>query len=307
MPPLKQQVRDILVGFGFCEVVTYSLASSEALSKLLPEAHPVEPKPLSLVNPMTAEQEYLRPNLKANLLPILEANRRHEDGAIRLFEQGRVYLPRPHDLPDEREALCGLISAPRLEKSLWGKSEPVDFFEAKGAVESLLRKLGVTATFVGSTDESLHSDRQAAIIISGNRLGVVGELHPAVRAKFDLTEPVYLFEIDLSSLLPFTAARSLFQPIPRYPAVVRDLALVVDAGVTHQQVRDIIAGFPLVAELEIFDVYSGEQVPPGKKSLAYSITYRSPTQTLTDEEVNQVQQQILDTLGKKLGAALRAG
>ena len=123
--------------------------------------------------------------------------------------------------------------------------------------------------------------------------------------SFEISEPVYLFEISLTALLPFTIGHKMFQPIPRFPAVVRDMALVVNTDIAHQKVVDIIKSFPLVAQVTIFDVYSGEQVPEGKKSLAYRVTFQSPTHTLTDEEVNKVQQKILNKLSRELGATLR--
>jgi len=261
--------------------------------------------PLRVVNPMTADQEYLRPNLRANLLAALSANRRHEDGSIRLFELGKVYLPRHKDLPDEREVVCGVLSGPRLEKSWQGEDELLDFFDAKGVVEGLLSQLGVEASFEEGEDESLHPDKQATIVVAGSRLGVIGELHPKVSQAFDITEPVYLFEIDLTALLPFTISHKMFQPILRFPATVRDIAVVVDAEVTHRKIQDIIKNFPLVGRVTIFDVYSGEQVPPGKKCLVYRLTFQSDTHTLTDEEVNRIQQQILDKLYQELGATLR--
>ena len=303
---LKQKVRHSLIGYGFQEVITYSLTSLEMLNKLLPEPCPLEPMPLRMANPMTAEQECLRPNLRANLLTALAANRRHEDGGIRLFELGKVYLPRPKDLPDELEVVCGVLSGSRLEELWRGGDDSFDFYDAKGVVEGLLSQLGVVASFEASRDESLHPVRQAAIVIAGNRLGVVGELHPKVLEAFDISEPAYLFEIDLTALLPFTIGYKMFQPILRFPAIVRDIALVVDAGVTHQRVKDIISSFPLVNQVSIFDVYTGDQVPVSKKSLAYRIAFQSPSHTLTDEEVNQVQQQILNKLSIELGATLRS-
>ena len=303
---LKRRVRCNLIGYGFQEVITYSLTGSEMLNKLLPEPHPVEPMPLRVANPMTLEQEYLRPNLRANLLAALSANRRYEDGGIRLFELGKVYLPREKNLPDEPEVVCGILSGFRWEKSWHGGDELFDFYDAKGMVEGLLSHLGIEASFEESKDESLHPAKQAAIVAGGNKLGVVGELHPKVSQAFEIPEVAYLFEISLTVLLPHTLEHRMFQPISLFPTIVRDIALVVDAGVTHQRVKDIIEGFPLVKQVTIFDVYSGEQVPPGKKSLAYSITFQSPTHTLTDEEVNQVQQQVLDKLSGELGATLRA-
>jgi phenylalanyl-tRNA synthetase beta chain len=302
---LKQKVRHSLIGYGFQEVITYSLTSLELLNKLLPEPHPPEPVPLRVANPMTVEQEYLRPNLRANLLAVLSANRRYEDGGIRLFELGKVYLPRQNDLPSEPEMLCGILNGFRFEKSWHGGDDLLDFYDAKGVVEGLLSQLGVEVNFEESRDESLHPVRQTAIVIAGNQLGVVGELHPKVLQAFEIPEAAYLFEIDLTALLPFTLGHKMFQPIPRFPTIVRDIALVVDAGVTHHRVENIINSFPLVERVTVFDVYSGGQLPPGKKSLAYSITFQSPTHTLTDEEVDQVQQQILAKLSSQLGATLR--
>ncbi len=303
---LKQRVRDSLIGYGFQEVITYALTSLEMLNKLLPAPHPIESMPLRVANPMTLEQEYLRPNLRANLLAALLANRRHESGGIRLFELGKVYLPREKNLPDEPEVVCGILSGSRWEKSWHGGDDLFDFYDAKGVAEGLLSHLGTEASFEDSEDESLHPAKQTAIVVGGDKLGVIGELHPKVSQAFEIFGAVYLFEIDLTALLPFTLGYKTFQPIPRFPAIVRDIALVVDAEVTHQRVRDIIKSFPLVKQVTIFDVYSGEQVPPGKKSLAYSITFQSPAHTLTDEEVNQVQQQLLDKLSGELGATLRA-
>jgi len=302
---LKQEVRYLLSGYGFQEVITYSLTSWETLNRLLPESHLLGPVPLRVANPMTADQEYLRPNLRANLLTALAANRKHEEGGIRLFELGRIYLPRPKDLPHEPELLCGILSGPRLDKWWQGESRLMDFFDAKGVVEGLLGQLGVEASFEASEDESLHSNKQASIVIAGNRLGIVGEVHPKVLTAFDISGSVYLFEINVTVLSPFAVGHKMFQPIPRFPVTVRDMALVIDAEITHQQVQDIIRSFPLVSQVTIFDVYVGEQVPPGKKSLAYRVVFQSLTHTLTEKEVNKVQQQILDKLSSELGTTLR--
>jgi phenylalanyl-tRNA synthetase beta chain len=142
--------------------------------------------------------------------------------------------------------------------------------------------------------------KQAAILIDGGQTGVVGEVHPAVLEAFNIPGPVYLFEISLPVLLPFVQGHRMFQPIPRFPAMLRDIALVVDAATAYQKVVDVIRGFPLVEQVSLFDVYSGNQVPSGKKSLACRITYQSLEHTLTDEEVNRVQQKILDRLSREL-------
>ena len=303
---LKQKVRYSLVGYGFQEVITYSLTSQEKLNKLIPEPHSLQPVPLRLVNPMTAEQEYLRPNLRANLLTAFSENRKHEDGGIRFFELGKTFISKPKDLPDEPEVLCGILSGTRLEKSWSGVVEPLDFFDAKGLVESLLQQLGVETGFEPGNDEGLSPSRQAAIVIGNEILGILGEFHPKVLDAFEIAEPVFLFEINITALSKFTNAHKMYQPISRFPDTVRDMALVVDTGVNHKSIVDIISSFSLVKQVDLFDVYSGDQVPPGKKSLAYRIIYQSPTHTLTDEEVNEVQQKILDSLTGELGAALRS-
>ena len=305
MLDLEQKIRGTLVGYGFQEAITYSLTSLEMLHRFRPQTQQVAPMPARLANPMTAEHEYLRPTLRANLLAALVANRRHEEVGIRLFELGKVYLPREKELPDEPEVLCGLLSGSRNDISWLGDGGQLNFFDAKAVLEGLFRRLGVPASFKPGDDESFHPTHQAAIAINDKEIGVIGELHPKVTEAFDLAEAVYLFELNVTELLPFTAGHSMFQPIPRFPAMVRDIALIVDVGVSHQQIVDIIRGFSLMKGVAVFDVYSGKQVPAGKKSLAYRITYQSPTHTLTDEEVNKVQEQILKKLSQQLGATLR--
>ncbi|MBI4186892.1 MAG: phenylalanine--tRNA ligase subunit beta [Chloroflexi bacterium] len=303
---LKRRARHVLDRLGFQEVITFSLTGLETLKNLSPESHRVEPVPIRVANPMTADQEYLRPTMKAGLLAALAANRRHEDGSIRLFELGRVYLPGGDGLPDEPEVVCGVLSGPRQETWWRGNSEPLDFFDAKGMVEGLLRRLGTAAGFEEAQDECLHPNRQTAVVIGDRRLGTVGEVHPRVLEAFEIQEAACLFEINLTALLPFAAGRRLYQPVPRFPSVVRDLALVVDIRTPHQQVMNVLTSFPLAEKVVLFDVYTGEQVPPGKKSLAYRVTYRSETHTLTDDEVSPVQQKILDKLSTELGVTLRA-
>jgi len=303
---LSRQIRNCLAGHGFQELVTYSLVGLETLHKLLPDTGTPEPMPLRVANPMTAEQEYLRTDLRANLLTALESNRRHEDSTIRLFELGKAYLPRDKDLPDEPEVLCAVMSSAREKKSWLGDEEPLSFFDAKGIIENLLNQLNIKADFEPARDQGLHPSRQAAIVINGNRLGTVGEIHPKVAGAFEIDEAVYLLEINVTALLPFATGHEMFRPVPRFPGIVRDLALMVDAEITHRQIEEIISSFPLVSEINIFDVYSGKQVPPGKKSLAYRIVYQSPDHTLVDEDVNEIQEKILKKLSRQLKATLRA-
>jgi len=310
MVSLKRRLGEYLTGYGFQEILSYSWASAESLRKLQPQRalrpQAADSSLLRLVNPMVVDQTYLRPNLRVSVLSAQAANQAYVDGGIWLCEMGRAFLPRSNDLPEEPEMLCGVLSGPRHASSWLGDAESMDFFDAKGIVEGLLARLGVAASFETGTDESLHPVRQATIIAGGVGLGVVGELHPAVREAFEIEETAYLFEISLPALLSLAVTRRTFEPISRFPAVVRDMALVVDAATPHKKVADIIRGFDLVVQVALFDVYSGEQMPAGKKSLAYRVSYQSPDHTLTDDEVGKVQHRILGRLSHELGAVLRA-
>jgi phenylalanyl-tRNA synthetase beta chain len=301
---LKEKLRNILTSFGFQEILTYSLSSLEKLQKLSPKLE-LKIQPLNVANPMTREQEYLRTSLRAGLLSTLSHNQKFEQAGIRLFEIGKVFLPRDKDLPQEREMLCALLSGARAELSWQTDREMFDFFDAKGVVESLLNQLRLKASFNIGDDEILFPGRGADIIINDSKVGTVGEVHPRVVQAFELSNVVYLIEFDLEKLFNRITRTKEYQPIPRFPSVVRDIALVIDEQVSYRTVENIIQSFPLVKQVTLFDLYRGEQVAEGKKSFATRIIYESPSRTLTDEEVDQTQEQMLNRLHQELGATLR--
>jgi phenylalanyl-tRNA synthetase beta chain len=301
---LKEQIRDLLVGCGMQEVITYSLVSQATLDKVDPQRK-LGPA-LRVANPMSLEQEYLRTSLRAGLLSTFASNEKHEKDGIKLFEIGRVYLTRVNDLPEEREMLVGILGGPRLERSWLLGEDTIDFFDAKGILETVLNRLKVKAYFQPAEDQTLLAGKTSEVIIQGQKVGLVGDVHPKTAALFDIsTQPIILFEIDLMKLLSLTAAVYRYRPIPRFPGNSRDIALIVDNSLAASTVQEVIESFSLVDQVTLFDVYSGEQVPPGKKSLAFSIRYQSLERTLTDEEVNQAHQQITDRLLREFGATLR--
>ncbi len=304
MSNLKQKLHNTLIGYGFQEILTYSLVSLEKLRKLSPGLE-LKVMPLKVVNPMTKEQEYLRTSLRAGVLSTLSYNQKFEQAGIRLFEVGKIFLPQGKDLPQEKEMLCAGLTGPRAELSWHGDKESLDFFDAKGVVESFLGQLGLEAKFELSEDESLLSGRGANILIGNDKVGIVGDLHPRVAQAFELSTPVCLIEIDLEKLLAWLSAIKKYQPITRFPSVTRDIALVVDEQVSYHQVQNIIRGLPLVTGVTLFDLYRGVQIPEGKKSFAIRVVYQSPSHTLTDDEVDQTQEQMLDRLYRELGATLR--
>jgi len=315
---LEEKLRNILTGFGFQEILTYSLVSLEKLQKLSPKLELKVP-PLKVANPMTREQEFLRTSLRAGLLSTLSHNQKFEQTGIRLFETGKVFLPQhppviaseakqsqeERELPQEKEMLCAVLGGSRAELSWQADKETLDFFDAKGIVENLLNQVGLKASFDIGDDEILFPGRGADIIVEDDKVGIVGDVHPRVAQAFELSGAVCLIEIDLEKLLTKITEIKEYQPIPRFPSVTRDIALVVDEQVSYRRAKEIIQSFPLVTKVALFDLYRGNQIPEGKKSFAIRIVYQSPSHTLTDEEVDQTQEQMLGRLHQELGATLR--
>ena len=300
---LRLKVRQTLAGFGFQELITYALTNQSVLEKGLNEDLPFEP--LRVAHPMSSEEECLRTSLRGNVLSALSANINRGEGPLCFFEIGCVYLPKAGDLPDEPEILCGVLTSRGIGKVWLGRKDPIDFFDAKGVVEGLLSAFGAKAEFQIGMDVGLSVGGQASIILDKREIGVLGMIHPKVAQGFDLPANTYLFEIELAGLLPYCQGNAQYERLPRFPAVIRDLALVLDADATHKQVLDIIESFSLVKSAVLFDVYVGKQVAVGKKSLAYNLTFQSLDHTLTDAEVDKVMQAILRKLQNVLGAALR--
>ena len=303
MQALKERVRDALTAMGLTEIMTYSLTNRELESKARVEA----PEVLSVLNPMSSELEDLRLSLRGGLMRTLELNQRQERG-VRIFEAGHVYIPTGESLPREEEMLAGVLSGPRFEAHWQGGEEQLDFYDAKGVVQALLERLGAASEYAPAEDSLLHPGRGAAISVKGQRVGVVGETHPLVRRAFDLLDrPAAFFELDLGALLPLLPERArAYSPIARYPSVVRDLAIVVEQSIPAQRVAEIIAATPLVQRATLFDVYAGEHMPAGRKSLAYRVVYQSPGRTLTGEEADKTQAKLLERLRREVDATLRA-
>ena len=314
----EQRVRDILAGSGLAEVITYSLTNLESVSKLDPTRAAVDPAAyIRIANPLTTEREYMRRTLKNSLLEALRDNLRYT-GRVAIFEIARVYFPQEgQELPEEPRRLGIVMSGPRRPASWAGATdELLDFYDLKGIVETLLDRLRLTDyTFAPTEHPTFQSGRVAKLLVQsegqglgGVEIGVLGEVHPLVLESFGLpAQHVCLAEFDLEALLAQVPAVHRYRPLSRFPEVTRDLAVVVNEGLAAEQVRETIAkaGGKLLYRIELFDVYRGKQIPVGKKSLAYALTYRAMDRTLTDSEVNRLQKRIQNTLHKELGATLR--
>ena len=300
----KGRLRRLVAGTGFQEVLTYSLTSRDKLALLTPGVPPSR-EPLRIANPMSKDLEYLRTSLRASLLEVLARNRRREQSPVRIFELSRVYLPQGDELPEEREMLCAMLCGAAEPTSWHHGDRHLDFFDAKGVVEFVLLKYGIEAVFVPGQDTGLFPGRQAGVVAGKTRLGAVGQLHPSVARAFAVEPETFVFELDVAQLMAHAREIAEYEPLSRFPSSERDLALVVDDAVTYESVVDITAGFGLVSQTSLFDVYTGEQIPAGKKSFAIRLLFQAPDRTLTDVEVNDVLQKILSRLESRLVAVLR--
>ena len=307
MTELKARVREALASAGMQETISYPLVSRESLESV-GQADDGRP-PLRVANPMNAGQEYLRPTLRASLLQTLRYNQERLDLPFRFFEAGRVFLPREADLPEERDMAAGALCGPRSEASWLESAEYLGFFDAKGALTAALERISLAPDFQPASDPAFQPGRCASISAAGVDLGLVGELHPDIRERFDLRpHPVAMFEIDLARVLEAgQRGREGFKSLSRFPAATRDLALLVNADVPAGQVQAILGRHRLVEHVELFDVYTGDNIPAGAKSLALHVYFQSQQKTLTNEEVNRALEGLLRNLERETGATLRTG
>ena len=303
---LRDQIKDLLASEGIQEVINYPLVTLQQLEQV----EQLDPAnlPMRVANPMSADREYLRTTLRASLLATLAANQGHGAGPFRLFEAGRVFWPREGDLPDERETVAGVLAGLRHEPSWLEDDSLLDFYDAKGVVELVLNRLGVSATYEPSDDPSFHPGRCAVIKVADAVIGVVGEVHPVVMDRLGLESPqVAAFELYLGSLLAaLPAGQKQFEPLPRYPSATRDLALVMPTDVDAGQVTRLILRHRGVDRADLFDIYAGENIAEGTKSLAFHVYFQARDRTLTNEEVNRSLDGLLRTLERELKVTLRA-
>ncbi|MCH9017447.1 MAG: phenylalanine--tRNA ligase subunit beta [Chloroflexi bacterium] len=303
---LRDQIKDLLVAAGIQEMINYPLVTLRQLEQV-EQLDPARP-PLRIANPLSSDREYLRTTLRASLLGNLAANQGHSAGPFRMFEAGRVFLPRDGDLPEERETVAGVLAGLRHEPSWLEDQGLLDFYDAKGVVELVLDRLGVAATYEPVDDPAFHPGRCAVIKASESVLGMVGEVHPAVMDRLGLEQPkVAAFELYLEPIMAaLPASQRQFEPLPRYPSATRDLALVMPSDVNAGRVTQLILRHRGVDRAELFDIYAGENIAEGTKSLAFHVYFQARDRTLTNEEVNRSLDGLLRTLERELNVTLRA-
>jgi phenylalanyl-tRNA synthetase beta chain len=307
----EERVRDLLVGAGLQEIITYPLGNLESFAKLRPgEPGPEAKDYVRLANYLTSEREFMRRTLMTSALETVRDNLRFTQ-RVAVFEIGRVYWPQPgHQLPDEPRHLSIALTGPRRPRSwLESEAERFDYFDLKGIVEVLLDGLHVAkAAFAPTEHPTFRPGRVASLSVADTEVGLLGEVHPLVCEAYDLGEQrVCLAELNLELLLGQAEEMVQVEPVSSYPAVYEDLAIVVDRDVPASRVRDLIeqTGKPMLREVALFDLYAGTQVGEGKKSLAYSLTYQADDRTLGAEDAAKIRAKIIRRLEHELGAKLR--
>jgi phenylalanyl-tRNA synthetase beta chain len=328
-----RDVRENLRSFGVSELVTHSLTSPPSMGRLFQADHDghagpmdrwaqivvnpagvyaaeAETLPVSLLNPPNRDRSILRMTLLPSLLDEVARNLRHADERVAFFEIGRTYFRRPAQLPYERRSL-GIALSGRRTAGSWQDPAPAaySFYDVKGMLVALLNALQVGGWEVSAVAHPyLHPGRGAALHLRGREVALFGELHPLVGERFEIQGwPVQVAEIDLDSIYAEASRTHLFRPIPRHPAARRDVAVVVPLETAAESVLRTVrqAGGSLVERASIFDVYAGEPLPPGSKSIAVALEFRAPGQTLTQEEVADSMEKIVSSVERDLNATIR--
>lgn len=307
----EERVRDLLVGLGLQEVVSYRMTSPEREARHLPPETPPDDKSyFRLANPIASDRVVMRHSLLASILEIVERNARVRE-RISLFEIGPVYLASEEGaLPEEQLRLAIALTGPR-DLLTWhgGNVEQMDFYDLKGIIDALLGGLGLDkARYETAEHPSFHPGKSARVLLGETQVGLLGELHPKVHERYDLPEtPLVAAILDIEIVLAAVKDMRSVQPVPIFPPVLEDLAVVVDENVPAELVEEVIrkAGGHLLVGVTLFDLYRGEQVDKGKKSLAYSLVYQAPERTLTDEEIANIRAKVIKKLGSELKAKLR--
>jgi len=293
-------VRQVAEGNGFLQGYCYSFESPKVFDKLLIPENCSSRQAIRILNPLGEDFSIMRTLSLNGILTSLATNANRRNKSVRLYEMGNVYIPKQlplTELPDERM---------KLTLGMYGDG---DFFDLKGVVEMLLIKLGMkgkTEYLTDSPKPFLHPGRQASVVYEGKTIGFLGEVHPQVRKNYEIDERAYVCVMDMPSIYPLATFERKFVGIPKYPAMTRDISMVVPKNVTNAEIEAVISqrGGKILESCVLFDIYEGAPILPGFKSMAYNLTFRHADKTLGEEEVGAAMKKILNGLQDK-GITLR--
>jgi phenylalanyl-tRNA synthetase beta chain len=297
---IEDKVKESLMGMGLTEITTYSFISPKSFDKIRLPQGSMKRRYVEIMNPLGEDYSVMRTTLIPNILDVLSRNYKYGVEEAFIYEIGNTFIPKEFpvkSMPYQNRVIC---------IGMYGN---IDFFDIKGVLEPLFSTLGISDYDYIMEDKhnTFHPGRTANIVKENYMIGIVGEIHPDILEDYGIKERVYIAELDLELMAFLTNLERKYRPLPKFPAITRDIAVVVDKEVMVKDIEKVILnnGQGLVESVELFDVYSGEQIPEGKKSVAYSIVYRSFERTLTDNEVTEVHNSIIKKLEQSLNAVLR--
>ncbi|RNC67611.1 MAG: phenylalanine--tRNA ligase subunit beta [Desulfuromonadales bacterium] len=307
---LERRLKDLMVGQGFNEIITFSFMAPAVLDRLLLAEDDTRRTHVRLRNPLVEEQSVMRTTLLPNLLETAARNLNFRTLNLRMFELRRAYLPvQGEELPREPLHLAGLLTGARYPEGWNQEKHQVDFYDAKGVVDAILDDFGIGPVVYRQEQPETyyHPGKACQISHCGEMLGSLGEIHPDVQGNFGIGQPVYYFELDFDKLAAVQRGKTSIEPPSRFPDTFRDVAMLVDDETPASAITDCIAGLKIkeLERSEIFDLYKGSHVPEGMKSIAVRVRYRSNERTLTDEEVSSLHQRVIDNLVQKLDITIR--
>ena len=294
----EKKVGEICRALGYSEIMTYSFISPSYYDKIrLPEDSPLRSS-IRILNPLGEDTSIMRTTAIPSMLETMARNCNQNNKSVRLYELARIYLPQEDQpLADERQQVI-----------LGAYGNQIDFFRLKGAVEALLNAFDISAEYRADRENAaFHPGRCADVLVNGEVIGVLGQIHPLTLQNYDVSGEFYLAELDFEAILALKGGVAVYQPLPRFPAVTRDIAVVCEKSIPVGDLRkSILKGSNgLVKEAALFDIYTGSPIPAGKKSVAFSLTLRHEDRTLTDAEADADIQAILARLKADFNAVLR--
>lgn len=295
----ETKIIDTLIASGLNQSIAYSFVSPKVFDKILIPQDSDLRKVVKIMNPLGEDYSIMRTTSIPSMMESLGRNYSRNNSLVRLFEMGKVYIPSEDEkeLPEERNIVT---------IGMYGEA---DYLDLKGVVENILDSLGIKkAKFTRESENpTFHPGKTAALYIKNELVGIIGEIHPDVADIYEVEERCYVAELNLDVLFKYADVERKYKPLPKFPAVTRDIAILVEDTILVQEIEDTIKkqGGTILESVNLFDVYKGEQIPEGKKSIAYALIYRGENKTLTDKEVNKVHDKITRALEFKLGAELR--
>jgi phenylalanyl-tRNA synthetase beta chain len=307
---LEKRMKDLLVAHGFNEIINFSFISPDSCNKILLEADDSRRDSVCLLNPLVEEQSVMRTVLLPGLLETAVKNTSFRNLNLRIFEIGRTYLPKTgRELPDEPLHIAGLLSGMRNIEGWNQEKAVVDFYDAKGIVENLLEALNIPSVTYDVTkiDSFYHPGKACTILYDGEFIGSLGEIHPTVQENYELERPCLYFEMNFEKLVSLSRDEICVKAPPRFPDTSRDIAMLVADEIPVASILSSVNDLRVeeIEGVDVFDLYKGEHVPSGLKSIAIRVRYRSPDRTLTDDEVNRIHARIIDNLLNKFNATIR--